>query len=1857
MSRDVEQRVVEMRFDNAQFERGISQSQASLEAFNKSLGDLGGSKNGLATFASTLKGISFEPFTNGIQIGIGKLSALTAALTGVSNIADTVYNKVTGMIKTLSGIDNVTLGWNKYASKTEAVQTIMAATRKEGEDEAAAMERVSKQIEQLSWFADETSYSLNDMTTAVGNFTSAGVDLEVATEGIQGIALWAASAGVSTKKATTAFQQLAQAMSKGVLMTDDWKPLENLNMSSMEFKKEVLEIAANLKTLRKEGNRYFTENGTEVTAESLRSTLSERWLTSDVMNGVFERYGNITKKVRELAEAEDITASEAIAKLKETGVAASEELSLRAMQIGQEAKTYQEAIDSITDAASTKFTDIFESIFGNYIEAKKVWTDLANGLYKVFVDPLWDVADAFKEWKLDKGQQKAMESVYKIIQNIWKVFSSFRDIWQSVFGNKGDKTRRILDKITLALGKLGAWIEKTANAILEYEDATHNFQRFAEGAKAVLDALKNIVKQLFAEISKHFEGKGGANKVIIFFSDLIGKVGDFLLKLADLINKSEIASKALDLFEKVGNKLKETFKMLGETFKRIFLIQDKNIVWQLGEAAIQYKGPLATLRDILVTIVDLAGHIIIQITPLISSVWAFIKATIEFFGQLIQGFAPMIKKGVDALTTGIINATDKMTSFFEGAEFVSPFEAIKNVIKKIAEAIAGFISSIIDGITKLRAANPQQQGGNKQSFLEKLAEGIVNFATTLYGNKEAIEWLQKTLFGGKDMISSMSVVVTAFIDIITHVASSVVLLYGVTKVMDYLCAVWSGEGKGLLGKATGIVAGLQTLAASFQKSLARMANAQLIKSISWLVGVFSASIFLLASLPAGDMIKAAVTLALGITLIGAAIKGLIKMLDSYEGTLNFESYGLNDANILSQSQGRHKSGLAGLAFLISAIGAMMLMMASSIAIIASCANWDSALIGFAGLALVLGAVAGIMWVLKQLKFKQKDVNVIAIISVLFMAIGKSMTYIAKAISIIGKVDEDRIFQASMALTYMAATVVAIMLYISMLKPKAKAMQAAGTMFMKIAIMFLAVALAMKIVSKIDDFSAVMPAIIALVGIVVVLVMVAGIVGNAISKVGKSGLQVAALAMFGVIIMNMVALVVAIAGSIIAIGLLVKDPDQIWAAAGAILSILTVVSLLMMLFSRVSGDASFKKMVGFAAAIGLMGLAVLSFVPALLLLQNVDVGHMYAAVGAIALLLSVMLGASFLIGKFQKISIGLEQFTMTLVWLSGALLVTSLSIFTIAAAIALIVKAFENFVNIGPAASEQIRSTMAAFGDGLVGVFKSLGDGLIVMFKTLVDNKATIIEYMGILVLGIISGLSNFIPNLLEWISQVLGQIINLLYTYGPGLVRFVTDTVEQLLDAILETTIRLAPKLNKAVTELVETALLEILDMLKTVFPAINDTLNLLIVDATHELISNIFSMTDMILGALDNLADDLLIGLPVVTAKFTAIGVALMIAFIAGWIKGFMEGTPVFIDTLSESFVKMVDSMETFIAEWSGPVYEAIKKALKEALQLVGEWSGRLAYDLYAEGGIIKKICSNIWEGFKRGFNDEKSKAKVGKAVRDMADTYVQGEFCDTLGIASPSKVFMQNGKYVVDGLVQGLTGSMDKVKGTMGSLADSVKSSFTSSFGGLAERFGTYGSRLMDKFKDKMSGSLMDTLGGKDIFSGTSMGGSSPFDGLINLNPTITPTLDLSLVQSQAGGLDSIFSGNQVKSIATITDWSSSQAAMKDQLNTENALDMKNQMSEFMGMFGKYMDIQQYNADQPTNVNVTLEGDASKMLKILKIEDEKMSKATGISLYNAGKSRANHFLNMSSIGSNIGGNVGTGIGNMINTGKELFN
>lgn len=519
MSRSIDEKIVSMSFENSKFERNINQSIDSIDALQGRIDGLGPSK-GLDSLSSSVESVH------------AKFSTLQFVAANVlGNLATQAINAGAGFAKSLS-IDQVVSGFSKYEEKTTAVQTIMAATRKETESEAEALERVNAQIGRLNQFTDETSYSLTDMTNNIGKFTSQGVGLEDAVIAMEGISTWASVSGQGVNEASRVMYNLSQSLSQGSVRLQDWMSVENANMATKEFKETVLQTAIELGELN--------EN-TKITAETFRSSLSEGWLTSDVLMAALKKYGGFADMLLQWTDETDTTATELqeiinnyeslklsgattdeiqtfIEELDITSVSAErlteileeatkEEYALgrKAFRAAQEAKTFTEAINSVKDASSTTFMNIFESIFGDYLEAKDLWTDLANELYDVFVEPLNALNDLISEWgeKDVGGRDDLMTGFWNLFEAMTNVIKVVKDAWHSIFPPATVMT------LTRVVTKFKEWSETVKDKSW--------------------DDLKRILRGIFALVKFGRMVIAGILDVLSPFKPLLSSIFDWLI--------------------------------------------------------------------------------------------------------------------------------------------------------------------------------------------------------------------------------------------------------------------------------------------------------------------------------------------------------------------------------------------------------------------------------------------------------------------------------------------------------------------------------------------------------------------------------------------------------------------------------------------------------------------------------------------------------------------------------------------------------------------------------------------------------------------------------------------------------------------------------------------------------------------------------------------------------------------------------------------------------------------------------------------------------------------------------------------------------------------------------------------------------------------------------------------------------------------------------------------------------------------------------------------------------------------------------------------------------------------------------
>ena len=589
MSTTIDQNVVEMRFENGQFEQGVSQSMSSIEKLKQSL-------NFDSVSASAAQGV------NVVVQGFDMLNYALANI--VSNLANNAWTKLISVVKSLS-VDNIAAGWSKYTTLMDGVQVIMSSTRDQWEDQNAQMEYMTQQMEKLNWYTDETSWNMVDMTSNIGKFISAGVDIDTATTAMMGIGSWAGQSGAKVDQMSRAMYNLSQAMGMGTVKVQDWMSIENANMATKEFKETVIATALEMGQLEynADGNVIaFDKFGheVEVTAETFRSTLAAGWFTGDVLTSTLKKYGDFAEGLHKTVDETGLTAAELLGhiedykKAMESGedmttwvqeVAAEEHvtnvqalsegleylssdynaLGYAAFKASQETRTFAALQEAMKDAVSSAWMGIFQVIFGNYLESKELWSAWAEELYEVFVDPLNEVKRILDQaFNYFGASENFLQAMWNTWYNIKGVIMAVGDGIASLIPDN------VASKILYFSQDLLRFTEKMKLIDLPYYS---DFENIKDGVASLLSVVKNLWKNI---------------------QTIAGAIGDAWERIFprnkknDVITITEAFRNFAEWLEKVSEKFvlsNESAEKLERTFAGVFAVVDilKELLFALIE--------------------------------------------------------------------------------------------------------------------------------------------------------------------------------------------------------------------------------------------------------------------------------------------------------------------------------------------------------------------------------------------------------------------------------------------------------------------------------------------------------------------------------------------------------------------------------------------------------------------------------------------------------------------------------------------------------------------------------------------------------------------------------------------------------------------------------------------------------------------------------------------------------------------------------------------------------------------------------------------------------------------------------------------------------------------------------------------------------------------------------------------------------------------------------------------------------------------------------------------------------------------------------------------------------------------------
>ena len=704
----IDERVVKMRLDNSQFEQGINKTSGLLSKLKQAL-NLDKSVESINNVDKAVSGVSFNPLTSGlqgVQSGFNAMGAVAfSVLNRMTNAAIDAGKSITNALTA-----SVRDGFAEYETQMNAVQTILANTQSKG----STIDDVNSALDTLNTYADKTIYNFTEMTRSIGTFTAAGVDLQTSVDSIKGIANLAAVSGSSSAQASQAMYQLSQAIAAGKVQLMDWNSVVNAGMGGEVFQNALKRTAENFGA---------NVDGMIQKYGSFRESLTEGgWLTTDVLTETLKQLSGAYTEADLVSQGYTEEQAKQIVQLANTAEGAATDV-----------KTFSQLIDTTKEALGSGWTNTFEIIFGDFEEAKELWSSVANVISDVVNRSSESRNNLLQGWKDLGGRTELIKGLSNVFESLGKVLSTVGNAFRKVFP---PTTSQQLMDITKAFA---SFTEK----LVPSESTLNKIGRVAEGVFSIFDIGVQAVKAVGEAISTAF-GSDSMGSLLNNLLDIAAGFGDWLVGLDNSIKQFGIfegaakkvgtaVSSVLGLFSSftggissIGSTIGSIASTIGSTIGSIA----STIGNTLGGAFERVKN---VISDVLTWITDnisggdifagLAGGGIFLAAQKIGGAFDKIK---EVFEDLFGNGAEKLKKGAGVFDE-ILGGLQESLNAFTGS--VKAFTLVE---------IAGSIALLVDSMEKIAALSGGEVVGGVSAIgglMTELNISLKSITKTMKGAK------------------------------------------------------------------------------------------------------------------------------------------------------------------------------------------------------------------------------------------------------------------------------------------------------------------------------------------------------------------------------------------------------------------------------------------------------------------------------------------------------------------------------------------------------------------------------------------------------------------------------------------------------------------------------------------------------------------------------------------------------------------------------------------------------------------------------------------------------------------------------------------------------------------------------------------------------------------------------------------------------------------------------------------------------------------------------------------------------------------------------------------------------------------
>lgn len=819
MSKEIDEKVVQMRFDNSNFESNVQTSLGTIGRLKQSLNFSNSSKS-LENIGDAAKSVNMSPLSNAVETVKNKFSGLEViAITALANITNSAVNTGKRIISALT-IDPIKDGLSEYELQIKSVQTIMGNTGKD-------VKTVNKALDELNDYADLTIYNFSDMTQNAGMFTAAGVGLEDTMVAIKGIGNWAAYAGASASDMSRATFQLGQALSSGVIRLQDWMSIEHTaGMAGEKYKEAFMETA------RQHGiavDDIVAANG------SFRESLKDNWLTTDIFLETMQRFAN------------DQSMTDAATKVK----------------------TFTDLMGTLKEALGTGWASSWRIIIGDFEEARDLWTSVSDTLTG-FINKSADARNkVLSDWKdlggrtnLIEGIKNAFEGVLSVVKPVKEAFS---EVFDSISGSD--------------LAKFTEGFKNLTDKFKLSETTSNNLKRTFKGLFSIFNICKEAIVAIGKALSPVIEFIA---KLVDSFLSVTAVIGDYITAFSDAIEQSgifkDVIGGVLKLLEPVGKAVDKAANFVKKFFNSIKTI-DASDLTSIGKAISNAFEPVKGVGDFIDVVFEGIGKAVQSFGPGISEVFSKLADALSnlftfdsassFMDLLISGSIvkaiKSIKKVFDSVSDTIESAggiTKSISGMFDtvGDTLKVWQESIKaDKLIKIGKAIALLAGSLL----VISLIDSDKLGSSLSAIGGLMTELMAGLAVL-----ELIQNKIKTPAEGLKSLFSSGVLGN-----LIGLSVAILILSAAMKSLSELD--WEEIGKGLVSIAglCGILVGSAKLMSSSSKDLAKCGTNLIMFAAA--IGILSLVVESLGKIDTTSLIKGLV----GVGVLCAELAAFLKTAD------------------------------------------------------------------------------------------------------------------------------------------------------------------------------------------------------------------------------------------------------------------------------------------------------------------------------------------------------------------------------------------------------------------------------------------------------------------------------------------------------------------------------------------------------------------------------------------------------------------------------------------------------------------------------------------------------------------------------------------------------------------------------------------------------------------------------------------------------------------------------------------------------------------------------------------------------------------------------------------------------------------